>query len=1023
MADDARGGAIGGESNGPILDRYRVEGPLGEGGFGSVVKAFDTRLKRTVAIKTLRRDTFAGDLDRFRMLEERFAREAEAGSRMGIHPHLVAVYDLVVDTNRTQHLILEYVAGGTLAERIAAGPLPIAEAFAIAAGAARGLQSAHSVGIVHRDIKPANIFLTGEGAAKVGDFGIAQIDEISRRTHTTTGHPGTPMYMSPEQANTTGYARPSSDQYSLGLVLFEMLTMKAYKRLERPEAAALLAVHLAPVRALVERMLANDPGDRYVGMAAVVAAIRDAERATQATPDAAPTDPLHTPTLLDMTVRETPRVNLSPVPPVLAPPAPRSMNRRAFIAGIGGLALAGGAAGAALLVTHRGDSAQGTAASTVNVPNQLIGTATAAAQGTAANSAVSTITPVALVIASPTPTSATVAAVTDTSTTPASASRAATTQTQAGPAPISSLLTYLDGRATLPGETSNGTDIIGDPVRAVGVDLSRGEPARLPAMLAPDTSRIVRAQWASSGTFLATLVRQPVAGGYSSSLDLAVIDVATGKTYATAKDLNSLPAWAPDGETLVYARIKREGTATINRYDVHFVQYDGQRDRLVATITPQNSALLLAGRRIIPDPIEAFIRADQFFNARGRTLWAADNSRVGVTIDGHALSVRPDGSDARDESSSSLGDVIGPATDDPYIPANGVQVRVVDDDDAIRWHYDRNLFPTEILDGCYRETDSSGPCTNTRRTTPNAGYRNQIVAVFPDGTSRKITNSPTFKYHVSVSPDGYAIAFTGLTVGDYEAARVDIIQHGSPENPYAGYTTDVYSIRLAGGGEQNISKSGIAHHASWQRDLPVKPVPRPTATPYPTPAPQPTSPPTTPPEPTRTPTPAPPPTNTPVPTQRPATATTWTDSERKISIAYIDQQWRATRDASDQYNILELDSVDGVFLYLSKYTRGTAQSAGNALMGIQGYRDRQAKRTDRTYTQGSIQQGRADGGAAASMEFQSTSKTNRSDVRTGIAWYIDGPDRQFVIEAFANGTTFRRRDEVATMINSIRLTK
>src|SRR5947208_2060699 len=105
-----------------LLDRYRIEGTLGEGGFGAVVKAFDTRLKRTVAIKTLKRDSFAGDRDHFRMLEERFAREAEAGSRMGVHPHIVAVYDLVITPDRTQYLILEYVPGGTLADRLASGP-------------------------------------------------------------------------------------------------------------------------------------------------------------------------------------------------------------------------------------------------------------------------------------------------------------------------------------------------------------------------------------------------------------------------------------------------------------------------------------------------------------------------------------------------------------------------------------------------------------------------------------------------------------------------------------------------------------------------------------------------------------------------------------------------------------------------------------------------------------------------------------------------------------------------------------
>src|SRR5579883_2206937 len=84
-----------------LLGRYRVEATLGEGSFGTVVRAFDTRLKRTVAIKTLKRSLAATDLDQFRAIEERFAREAEAGSRMGIHPNLVTVHDLVIESDHT----------------------------------------------------------------------------------------------------------------------------------------------------------------------------------------------------------------------------------------------------------------------------------------------------------------------------------------------------------------------------------------------------------------------------------------------------------------------------------------------------------------------------------------------------------------------------------------------------------------------------------------------------------------------------------------------------------------------------------------------------------------------------------------------------------------------------------------------------------------------------------------------------------------------------------------------------------
>ena len=260
-----------------LLNRYRVEGLLGEGGLGTVVKAFDTRLKRMRAIKTLKR-TMATDPENFAHLEERFIREAEAGSRMGNNPNLVAVYDLVADTDRhpVSHPRVRprRHAGGPDPQ----GPLPLADALRLTADVARGLQAAHEVGIVHRDIKPANIFLATDGRAQVGDFGIAQIDDLSGRTRTTVGHPGTPLYMSPEQAHMTAYCPPATDQYSLGLVLFEMLTGVAYRRLSEREAAERLGEMPPPVRALIERMTAEDPDDRYRTMDGVVAAIQAIDR-------------------------------------------------------------------------------------------------------------------------------------------------------------------------------------------------------------------------------------------------------------------------------------------------------------------------------------------------------------------------------------------------------------------------------------------------------------------------------------------------------------------------------------------------------------------------------------------------------------------------------------------------------------------------------------------------------------------------------------------------------------------------
>src|SRR3954453_11431462 len=122
-----------------LLGRYVVEGTLGEGGIGSVVRAFDQRLRRTVAIKSLKRSLASIEPAQLRAIEDRFSREAIAGSRMGSHPNLVAVYDLTAGPDETLYLILEYVAGGTLAERIrATGPLPLADALRLTADIARG---------------------------------------------------------------------------------------------------------------------------------------------------------------------------------------------------------------------------------------------------------------------------------------------------------------------------------------------------------------------------------------------------------------------------------------------------------------------------------------------------------------------------------------------------------------------------------------------------------------------------------------------------------------------------------------------------------------------------------------------------------------------------------------------------------------------------------------------------------------------------------------------------------------------
>ena len=191
---------------------------------GEVFRAVDTRLHRTVAIKLLRGRALADAVTR-----ERFQREARAASALN-HPHICTVHD-VGEADGQPYLVMEYLEGETLRERLSQGPLPLAQLFDIAVHVADALDAAHSHGILHRDIKPANIFITRRGQAKILDFGIAKAAGGHASDETTEAGPatltevgialGTIAYMSPEQAR--GEPLDSrTDLYSCGVVLYEM---------------------------------------------------------------------------------------------------------------------------------------------------------------------------------------------------------------------------------------------------------------------------------------------------------------------------------------------------------------------------------------------------------------------------------------------------------------------------------------------------------------------------------------------------------------------------------------------------------------------------------------------------------------------------------------------------------------------------------------------------------------------------------------------------------------------------------
>jgi serine/threonine-protein kinase len=267
------------------IGRFEIRRSLGAGGMGEIFESYDTDLQRTVAIKVLASKHIEDE-----SMKQRFFREAQMASQLN-HPNIATIHE-IGEAAGNPYIVMEYVEGQTVAERLESGPLSLGEIVDIGIQAAEALAEAHERGVVHRDIKSSNIMITPRGKVKVLDFGLAKpLPVLSRRSKSRLTESGvllgTVSYMSPEQATAQADVTHLTDIFSLGVVLYEITTGRLpfdgetyFQTIEaiKKRAPAPIKKHRkdAPdaLAAVIERMLRKDPEDRCQSAADVARDLR-----------------------------------------------------------------------------------------------------------------------------------------------------------------------------------------------------------------------------------------------------------------------------------------------------------------------------------------------------------------------------------------------------------------------------------------------------------------------------------------------------------------------------------------------------------------------------------------------------------------------------------------------------------------------------------------------------------------------------------------------------------------------------